>query len=210
MGFFSRLPNPEFFFEAWAILKRKWKEAIERCQCICEFFNIETFFLWRCLVLKKLTVILTMISRTSLAHIFGALLRLRWRKEKRCTKQILLCAPFIIVTSWNKKISIHLELIRDRNNASNEMIFKVKLSRLLRKRALDVNCISRSSSSTVSQSRTLINAVLRTANSPLAVGYFIVFSYSAQLAPSTLLAAVFVASIASLLSGLSNYSYSIS
>ena len=168
------------------------------------------FFLWRCLVLEKLTVILTMISRTSLAHIFGALLRLRWRKEKRCTKQILLYAPFIIVTSWNKKISIHLELIRDRNNASNEMIFKVKLSRLLRKRALDVNCISRSSSSTVSQSRTLINAVLRTANSPLAVGYFIVFSYSAQLAPSTLLAAVFVASIASLLSGLSNYSYSIS
>jgi hypothetical protein len=83
------------------------------------------------------------------------------------------------------------------------MIFKVKLSRLLRKRPLDVNCLHRSTLSSVSHSRTLLNAVLQTANPPLVVGYFIVFSYSALLAPSTLLAAVFVASIASLLSGVS-------
>ena len=81
------------------------------------------------------------------------------------------------------------------------MNFKVKLTRLLRKRPLDVNCLQRPTMSSVSHSRTVFNAVLQTANPPLVVGYFIVFSYSALLAPSTLLATVFVASIASLLSG---------
>ncbi|XP_059350531.1 cationic amino acid transporter 2-like isoform X1 [Daphnia carinata] len=87
------------------------------------------------------------------------------------------------------------------------MIFKVKLSRLLRKRPLDVNYLQRPNPASIPYSRTLINAVLQTGNPSLVVGYFVVFSYSALLAPSTLLAAVFVASIASLLSELCRYEF---
>lgn len=86
------------------------------------------------------------------------------------------------------------------------MIFNVKLSRLLRKRALDSN-VSASNRPTYSVQtrstwRILFNAIIQTASPSLVVGYLVGFSYSASLSPTTLLAAVFVAFVASLLSGI--------
>ena len=82
--------------------------------------------------------------------------------------------------------------------------FGVQVSRLLRKKTLDVPT-ARTSSVPMSLPSPLSNLAFKTANSPVIVGYFIAFSYSALLAPSVLPGVIFLASIASLFSGFDSF-----
>lgn len=79
------------------------------------------------------------------------------------------------------------------------------MSRLLRKKPLDVQ--QRSSSVSTSLSSTLFTLTYKTANAPLVIGYFVAFSYSALLAPSILPGVIFLASITSLFSELCKYEF---
>ena len=80
------------------------------------------------------------------------------------------------------------------------MGYRVHLSRLLRKKPIDIHH-GGSSSIALSKSQILLSATRQMANAPLIIGYFIAFPYSVLLAPSTVPAVVFVASITALLSG---------
>ena len=104
--------------------------------------------------------------------------------QKFSEKKNVMCCPW----NWNPKL---------------KMGISVQMSRLLRKKPLDVQ--QRSSSVSTSLSSTLFTLTYKTANAPLVIGYFVAFSYSALLAPSILPGVIFLASITSLFSG-STYS----
>lgn len=77
----------------------------------------------------------------------------------------------------------------------------VLLSRLLRKKPIECQQSGPPNNIGLSKSQILMSAARQMANAPLIIGYFIAFPYSALLAPSTLPAVVFVASVTALLSG---------